>query len=191
MMITDKLRRILKAAPFFLAGVALIAWLSMQEENQILRSQASNPMNAPDLTLIQSTAIHYDNTGKKQYQLNAVKMDHFKESNMAFFEKPKLVQDNTTDQWHAEAEQGQADLNTDIIVLTNQVRIEKIDPTQNITLRTSELSIDTKQNIAENDVLTIIHSGKSYIESKGFHTNLNTSEILLKSNVRGTHDVQN
>ncbi|GLQ31297.1 LPS export ABC transporter periplasmic protein LptC [Litoribrevibacter albus] len=190
MITKEKLIQIFKIGPFILAAIALLFWLNLQEENASIQTSRTNITDAPDLTLINSSSKHYDENGQQQYRLTASKIDHYKDERTAVFQQPRLFNNQQGTEWTAEAEQGQANLDSDIIVLKDQVKIDRNTADQTVRLRTSELSIDTKQNIAENDVLTVIHSGNSYIESKGFQTNLNTNETLLKANVRGTHDVQ-
>lgn len=190
MISKDKLKQIAKISPLILAGISFLFWVSLQEENNEIHSARLNTINAPDLTLINTTTQHYDETGHQQYHLTALKIDHYKDERKATFKNPKLESIKANSTWSVTAEQGQADLNSDIIVLKNQVRIEKESNTKKTTLRTSELSIDTHRKIADNNVLTVIHTGNSYIESKGFQTNFDTDETVLKENVRGTYDVQ-
>ncbi|MFC3150665.1 LPS export ABC transporter periplasmic protein LptC [Litoribrevibacter euphylliae] len=190
-MITKaKIKQILKSSPLLLAAVALLFWLSFQEEGNNIQPAPPTDDSAPDLILINSVSTHYDETGQQQYQLTATKIDHFQESHIALLEKPYLINQAEDAQWQANALSGRADLNSDTLFLKDQVKIDKVTATQTVSLRTSELTIDTQKNTAENDVLTVIHSGPSFIESRGFFTDFNTSETLLKSNVRGTHDVQ-
>lgn len=190
-MITKaKIKQILKTSPLLLAAVALLFWLSFQEEGNNIQPAPPTDDSAPDLILINSVSTHYDETGQQQYQLTATKIDHFQESHIALLEKPYLINQAEDAQWQANALSGRADLNSDTLFLKDQVKIDKVTATQTVSLRTSELTIDTQKNTAENDVLTVIHSGPSFIESRGFFTDFNTSETLLKSNVRGTHDVQ-
>lgn len=190
-MITKaKLQQFIKTSPLLLAAITLLFWLSFQEEGTNIQPVQLSDNNAPDLVLINSVSTHYDESGHQQYRLTASQIDHFQESHIALLEMPHLVNHANDAQWQAKALSGRADLNSDTLFLKDQVKIDKVSTTETISLRTSELSIDTKNNTAENDVLTVIHSGPSYIESHGFFTDLNTSETLLKSNVRGTHDVQ-
>ena len=168
-------------------SLPVFIWVSFQEDKDSIAPASKTNNNAPNLTLINSTSYHFDETGNQQYELTADQIDHYEESEMAYFIHPSLTNYDEEATWNATSNTGQADLKTDIITLQNQVRIDRFEGDEQLTLRTSILDIDTVNNIAENDVLTVVHSGNSYMESKGFLSNFNTGETLLKSNVRGTY----
>jgi len=191
MTLRDKIQRIIKLGPLVISGLALIVWLSLQQEGDTISAPTGVSIDAPDLTLIDSVTHHYDESGALKYKLTASKVDHYKETDIAFFEEPDLISYTPEHQWTAQSNTGKADLNTDIITLKDQVKITHTSSDQSLILRTSLLDIDTKQNTADNEVLSVLHTGASFVESKGFFSNLTTGETLLKSNVRGTYVVQN
>lgn len=187
----NKIKQSLKTIILLASALFLLVWLSLNEEGDIISTTKKVDPNAPDLTLLNSVSVHYDETGEKKYQLISDKADHFKQNNMAYFEKPELTSYDQENTWHAKSNKGQANLKTDIIILEDQVKIDRITASEKLTLRTSILHLNTQENTAENEVLTVVHSGQSYIETKGFHSDFNTGETLLKSNVRGTYVTPN
>ncbi len=190
MKLPDKLIKTLKTLPIFVATLGIIVWLSLSEEGDKVITQSYQPQSTPDLTLINSKSDHYNETGQVQYHLIADQIDHYKKDDMAYLTNPDLTSKQADSEWHATSLSGEVDLKTDQITLNDQVVINRSSADQSMKLRASTLTIHPNESIAENEVLTVITSGQSYVESKGFHTNLETGDTLLKSNVRGTHEVQ-
>lgn len=188
---SDKIIRAIKTLPVIVATVLIVVWLSWSEEGNKIVTASYQPQSTPDLMLINSASDHYNETGDLQYHLVANQIDHYKKDDLAYLIKPDLTNQQPGLNWHASSLTGEANLKTDKITLNDQVEIVRTTAdNQKLTLRASTLTIYPNENYAENDVLTIIHSANSYIETKGFRTDFESGDTLLKSNVRGTHEVQ-
>ena len=195
MISLEKLKQFIKSAPLVIAVLALFTWLSLQRDTTTIEQNQPQSFQGPDLTLINATSVHYGEQGAKEYTLTADQVDHYEDKNSVEFSKPFLTsiqqdQDQSSVSWQASANSGLAELNDDKITLIDNVILNRDDEQQNVKLKTSELILLPNIKQAENDVMTVINSANSYVESKGIKADINTGELWFKSNVTGTFHAQ-
>lgn len=166
--------------------MTIIVWWSItknyNEENPIQPPQTAHYiemfMNEFKMTVM-------DETGKPNYTMKGIYLKRYNDSDNSEVDQPLLQLLQEGNQWVVSAETALInDKNETIQLNTNVVmQQENIEPA--ITIRTQNMLIHTKTQIAQTEALVEITQGESYVKSHGMIYNNITSDLELSSRVNG------
>ncbi|QDQ26405.1 LPS export ABC transporter periplasmic protein LptC [Chitinimonas arctica] len=179
--------RAARAFPLLLLG--LLAGLALLLDRATnLPYFTPNPVSRdPDLSISQFEAIGFGQDGKPLYTLAADKMQHYPRDDRSEFTRPRLVRTLP----------GEPQLNVVAARARMLERGNRIDFDQDVqmtrvatpalpamTLRTSNLRLDTERGLANSDAPADLSTGGDRINATGFDYDHTTAQLMLRSKVR-------
>jgi LPS export ABC transporter protein LptC len=167
-----------------LAGLGL--WYNITPS----KKKPSYSTNNYDAFANQITSIQFSKIGKKHYQLNSLRINHYKYNNQTRIENPTLYLFNSPkDTWIMTAEYALATHGKEEISFINQVNIsgEENSSHEHTQLLTEKISYFPSQNIATTPLPVIIIQPGSSIHSTGMNIDFSNNTINLNSNITGRY----
>lgn len=185
-----------------LAGLAVLGAVihlldSQRPEDIDLFSDVPDKPSEPDYYAVNSKYRSYDESGTLHRSIQAERLLHFPDSAQTHLETPLLITYNPQGQaqWHAQSKQAFIEGDGDHFQLNQNVIVWKADSgkQQNnienarLKLLTDLINIDLLQNIAYTQSPITLDSDNGHIEAVGLKVNLNTHQVQLLDNVRGSY----
>lgn len=194
-----KINPLLLPLPWLLVIVFVIIFVAMKYSNSEpeLASAQKKQKVFPQIFMTDVIVHEFSNEGKLRFQLKTPSIRHFQMSETAgpqdytLFDSPDIEFSGEDQEpaWHLSAKQGRNDTNGDLITLSTDVLAQQASKTQgNLSIRTDELHLNTREQFAETDKAVIMHSEKTHLETIGIRANLKQDQIELLSNVTGTYE---
>lgn len=167
--------------------MALGSWWLIRELDLANSSARSSQRHTPDLYLDQFTTTTMNESGQTIRRLNAVRMEHFPDTDTSELEKPYLVLYRPEGPpWHVKSERGWVSAGGDELLLLGQVHIWRDNDTgeRGIDLRTQDLRVLPDSEYAETDKAVVIRTPTSESRGVGMRAYMEKSRIELLSKVR-------
>lgn len=136
-------------------------------------------------------SVQYQADGSVQYDLHAPRLEHLRESDVSLLTRPDLKLYNSDGlPWQVSSERAQVSSNGERVDLIGQVRIHRDDRLRPTTLSSSYMTLYPEREYAETHVPVHIESGNSVTTARGLQAYLKEGRMLLKSTVRGQHEIR-
>ncbi len=166
--------------------ISIIVWWSITDYyNDNVQLQQAKSKRYTEIFMNEFEMTAMDNNGKPAYTLSGNYMERYNDSNDSEIRQPvfHLLQENG--QWKVSA--GHATVNdiNETIQLKNNVVMQQQNIEPAVFIRTQNLLVHTKTQIAQTRSLVDITQGKSHLKSNGMIFNNVTGELELSSNVNG------
>jgi len=135
--------------------------------------------------------------GTLHFQLKTPLIRHFQigdktsAEDYTLFDLPQIVFLGTEEKpaWYMTARLGRNDNNGELFTLSTDVLAQQISKTQGtISISTSELHLNTRDQFAETDKAVTMRSAKTHLETMGIRAFIKQDQIELLSNVTGTYE---
>ncbi len=178
-------------------AIAIIAWWSTSgddSDTQQAQQSADKPYIEIYMNMFEITAM--DESGSPTYILNGEHLKKYNNTDDTEITLPVLnliknVNKQKHGQWRISANRALVNDKKETIQLLDNVVMQQqnIDPA--VTIRTKNLLIHTKTQIAQTQAQVEITQGASRLKSKGMTYNNNSSELELSSDVSGYFVSQN
>lgn len=146
-----------------------------------------------DEYMLGATAVRYDEHGNIAERLHVDNINHIQSQDYMTLHQPILMMKRDQMTWHVKAKTGKSyreeENHFTKIVLNEDVEIQ-IDQTTpgSWVLRTQELSLLPKEEIAYTDETVTISSNQLNIEGQGMQGDMKSGEIQLKHQVKTRYD---
>lgn len=182
--------RMLWRALLILTLVVVTLVFVLNHSNSAVENSARNssPSAKPDYSMLKFNATVMDKNGLPNYQLQALKMDHFQtgritqvtEAIFSFLHDAQLS-------WQVAAPQGIIDELGDQVSLSGGVTIAWQHPSGTTTINTDKLRFVPSANYAETADPVTISDPNGNISATGMRVYLNSDRVMLMSRVKGTY----
>ena len=170
------------------AFIALAFWglQSYENKNDISTADEADS-HFVDLFMRDFTLTAMDKNGKPGYTLQASYFEHYKDETHSLIVEPVIHFLSSNSRWVISARTGKIDNDHKRIVLDNDVVLRQQETDFPIEVKTSQLEIDTDQQIATSTKpVNIIHN-KLKLQSTGMVLNNSSGELELLARVRGNY----
>ncbi|HWV15621.1 MAG TPA: LPS export ABC transporter periplasmic protein LptC [Cellvibrio sp.] len=135
--------------------------------------------------------------GSLHLQLKTPLIRHFQKGKISgpedytLFDLPQIVflGDEKKPAWYMTAQLGRNYNNGDHLTLSTDVLAQQTSKSQGtISISTSELQVNTREQFAETDKTVTMRSAKTHLQTKGMRASIKEDHIELLSNVTGTYE---
>ncbi|MCQ4346082.1 LPS export ABC transporter periplasmic protein LptC [Pseudomonas stutzeri] len=179
--------------PFALLAALLVAigYWNIRPES-FLQGSAPATDDPVDFYAENARSVQFQTDGRLHYRMRAERLEHRQDSDVTHLTRPELLLHRGSDYpWQVRSERGAVSPGGVQVDLIDAVRIERSDAKGRPTvLTTSHLSVFPEREYAETDQPVRIEAANGVTTASGLQAYFNESRMLLKSNVRGQHEVR-
>lgn len=185
----DQRKLIILGCLVLLLTAGLLRWYT--DYAAPIASHKLSPNLLPDSVVFDLKQQSFDDQGKLAYSMQAKHAEQFEEKAVAQLETLTVTLfKNGHPDWNAQAQQGLAMSNGEIIELTGDVVIQQDhdyheEPTK---LSTASLLLSPKKEYAETLEPVTIQQGTSITHAIGMNVDIHAGEIILLSNVKSRYE---
>lgn len=193
-----KLNPMLLPLPWLLVIVFVIIFVALKYsgnvEELIETKQAEKEFPQVFMTNVDMREFAAD--GTLHFQLKTPLIRHFQigdkngADDYTLFDLPQIVFLGSEEKpaWYMTAEVGRNDNNGELFTLSTNVLAQQVSKTQGtISISTSELQLNTRDQFAETDKAVTMRSAKTHLETVGMRAFIKQDQIELLSQVTGTY----
>lgn len=174
------------------ALLAAIGYWNIRPESFMERTAAPAGDDTIDFYVENARSVQFQADGKLHYRLSAEHLEHIQSSDITRLTRPDLRLHRGSDYpWRVQSAQGVVSPDGTQVVLIDDVRVARTDAKGRPTvLTTTRLSVYPEREYAETSQPVRIEAANGVTTATGMQAYLNESRMLLKSNVRGQHEVR-
>lgn len=193
-----KLNPLLLPLPWLLVGALVIIFVALKYSGSVeeLIDPTQDKKVFPQVFMTDVEMCEFAQDGSLRFQLKTPLIRHFQVTEKAsaadytLFDAPKMLfsgNGNKPD-WNISAQLGRNDTNGEIFTLSTDVLAQQVSQTQGIvTISTSEMRLNTREQFAETDKAVTMRSAKTHLQTQGMRAYIKQDQIELISNVTGTY----
>ena len=133
------------------------------------------------------TLTAMNKNGEPSYTLQASYFEHYNDGSNSLIEKPIIHLLQAKNSWIITAKTGELDNDNNLIILHNDVVMQQQRTDFPVQLETSQLEINTTNQIARSDQQVNIIQRELKLESEGMVLNNSTGELELLTSVKGNY----
>lgn len=190
--------------PWLIVVVLIIGSLTVKysDDDQKTITPLKTVKEFPHVFMANVDMRDFDANGALHYQLKTPLIRHFqakgktvnsKTSDLDYtlFDLPQIVflGDAQNPAWYITAQQARNDSNGDLFTLSTDVLAQQTSPTQGvISITTTELRLNTREQFAETDKAVTMRSAKTTLNTIGMRADIKQDQIQLISHVTGTYE---
>ena len=165
--------------------LAIFVWWSITENYKDEQMQLAKSKSYVEVFMNEFEILAMDDNGSPSYIMNGDYLQRHNDSDETEVLKAvfDLLQENG--QWKINADNAIINDKNDTILLENNVIMQQQNIEPAVTIRTQQLLINTRTQIAQTRARVNITQGQSLLQSDGMIFNNITSELELSSNVSG------
>ena len=165
--------------------LSVMVWWSITDlsDDTQIELETSKPYAEIYMNDFEITAMNED--GSPGYILSGKYMQKTNESDDIEIEHPVFMMKQQENHWKVRADSAIVNDKKETILLTDNIIMQQQDVDPAVTIRTSQLLIHTKTQVAQTRAHVDISNGISQIESDGMIYNNISSDLELSSNVSG------
>lgn len=194
----NKLNPLLLPLPWLLVGMLVIIFIVLKYSGSVeeLINPSQDKKVFPQVFMTDVEMREFTQDGSLRFHLKTPLIRHFQVSEKAssgdytLFDTPHLLFSGTDNKpaWNISAQLGRNDTNGELFTLNNDVLAQQVSQTQGtITISTSEMRLNTREQFAETDKAVTMRSAKTHLETQGLRAYIKQDQIELISNVTGTY----
>lgn len=180
--------------PFTIAAALLVAigYWNIRPESFMEPAAQSPAGDTIDFYVENARSVQFQADGSVHYRLNAEHLEHVQSSDVTLLTRPDLHLYRGSDYpWRVQSARGEVSPGGVQVELIDDVRVARTDAKGRPTvLTTSRLSVFPEREYAETDQPVRIEAANGVTTASGLQAYLDESRMLLKSNVRGQHEVR-
>ncbi len=172
--------------------IALTYWgLQTYEQKKTFKTDGTTDQPFIDIFMRDFKLTTMNEQGKPDLTLQASSMEHYHGSKQSVITDPviELLEENS--RWSIRASKGEINDGKNRIELTEDVIMVQLDTLQPVELRTQQLIIDTRKQIAESSQQVHIKQHQLELTSKGMVLNNRTGKLKLLASVEGRYEAIN
>ncbi len=194
-----RLNPLLLPLPWLVVFILVIVFLVMRYsgDNQKTVTQSKTVKVFPQVFMTNVDTRDFDAAGTLHYQLKTPLIRHYQinekssEKDYTLFDLPQIVflGDAQKPAWYMTAQSGRSDNNGELFTLNTDVLVQQASQSQGIvSIKTSELRLNTREQFAETDKAVTMRSAKTQLETTGLRAYIKQDRIELLSHVTGTYE---
>ena len=169
-----------------LASLAMI-WLHLHTNRSF--SVAGYTASVPDYFVGNPVWQQFNSLGESSRQLTADRLEQWPDEPDARLLEPRLtLLDARKQHWQASARSGRISEARATLLLEQRVKLVTQRKDNDLVLKTQQLRIAERGNLAETDQPVVLESGSWHVSADGFRAELGSQRLELLGNVRGVHD---
>lgn len=180
------MKHLLKLSIFALIAVAFWGLQSYEKKIDISITDEANP-HFVDLFIHDFTLTSMDENGKPGYTLRANYFEHYNDSDRSLLDQPIIHILQANNRWVISAKTGEIDDDHKLITLHNDVIMQQQETDDPIVVETSQLEINTDEQIASSDQIVNIFHKKLKLQSKGMILDNSSGSLELLASVKGNY----
>lgn len=137
-------------------------------------------------------SIQFQEDGKLRYRMVAEHLDHIRSTDITLVTRPDLQLHRGSDYpWHVQSARGEVSPGGAEVELIDEVRVARTDAKGRPTiLTTSRLTVFPERDYAQTSQPVRIEAANGVTTATGMQAYFNDGRMLLKSNVRGQHEIR-
>lgn len=174
------------------ALLAAIGYWNIRPESFMAPTSAPTGDDTIDFYVENARSVQFQTDGSLHYRMQADYLEHVQSSDITRLTRPDLHLYRGSDYpWHVQSARGLVSPGGTRVELIDAVRVERTDAKGRPTLlTTTRLSVFPEREYAETSRPVRIEAANGVTTATGMQAYLNESRMLLKSNVRGQHEVR-
>lgn len=166
--------------------VAMVAWWTITDKyGDIAQLQQPKSKQFVEIFMNEFEMIAMNDTGSPDYILNGKHLQRYNNSTDTEIQRPVFHLLQKDKQWVISADSATLNDKNETIQLNNNVVMQQKNIKPAVTIRTKNLLINTKTQIAKTEDKVDITRGESHVNSMGMVFNNITSSLELSSKVNG------
>lgn len=165
--------------------LAIFVWWSITENYEDQQTQQAKSTSYIEIFMNEFEITAMDDSGSPSYILNGSHLQRHNDSDETEVQQPVFNLLQEKGQWTINADNAIINDKNNTIQLKNNVIMQQQNIEPAVTIRTQQLLIHTKTQIAQTQARVNITQGQSLLQSDGMIFNNITSELELSSNVSG------
>jgi len=170
-----------------ISGIILIGlFLSYSDFKTSESPSITKPKTEADYFFEKVSIKTFNEAGRNINQLNAEKLEHFKENNQSLVEQPVIVMTSDAgSKWSVSSTSGDMDHQSGSISLMGQVNItQQSEYNDSTEIATSDLIVNINDNLLSTSKDVSISSSGIVTTAAGLKANVNTEQLELTGRVR-------
>jgi LPS export ABC transporter protein LptC len=195
----ERINPLLLPLPWLVVVVLVIVFVTLKYTNtETTTTTEQATVKAFPHTFITDVDVrHYDLTGQLHYQMKTPLIRSFQTQARAsaedysLFQTPvfTLINDPKKPGWMITAQEGRLDSNNEWFSLSQEVVARQSSEKHGeITITTSDLRLNTREQFAETSKAVTMRAAKSQITGVGMRADMERDHIQLLSNVKGNYE---
>ncbi|WP_291830862.1 LPS export ABC transporter periplasmic protein LptC [Marinobacter sp.] len=173
-----------------IAATVFLMW-QREEANDLLgdATELRGP-SEPDSFVIEGRYTTWNEQGNLKMTLSSPRIDQFETSDHAIMNAPRarIYNEQGTDPWIIEADEGSLQQNDDRVVLTGNVIVLRQTADSEATLTTNSLTLDNKQGTVHTDQPVTITEPFGVTRATGMKAWVDQRVLELNSRVEGHYE---
>lgn len=180
------MKRLLTLSIFVIIALAFWGLQNFDGDKDKAVNDHDNPRFV-DLFIRDFTLTAMNENGKPGYTLQASYFEHFNDGSNPQIEKPVLHLLQANSNWIITAKTGEIDNDNHLIILHDDVVMQQQQTEFPVQVETSQLKINTRNQIARSDQAVNIIQRELKLKAKGLILNNSTGELELLASVKGKY----
>ena len=168
-----------------LAAAGLTSWLLIRSHGTFSATSASRPQGEqPDYLLHQATLVRFAEDGERRYVIEAQKITHLPQNNVALLSDIKLdYYPASSTSWHLRADHGHLDQNDNRLELSGKVHAHQIEVADPIQFDTSTVTLLLDSEQLHTAAKIILRQGHRETRGTGLAANLRNDTLSVLKDV--------
>jgi lipopolysaccharide export system protein LptC len=195
----QKVNPLLLPLPWLAVIVLVIVFVAMKYSgtSDTATDAQEKAKEFPQIFMTDVDMREFDKTGAVHYQLKTPSIRHYQigekmsDKDYTLVDSPNIVffSGQQKPAWNITAQQGRSDNNGVLFTLTTDVLAQQTSETQGlITINTSELRVNTRDQFAETDKAVTMRAAPGIMSTLGMRADIKNDHIELLSKVKGTYE---
>ncbi|HYQ37468.1 MAG TPA: LPS export ABC transporter periplasmic protein LptC [Pseudomonas sp.] len=188
------MNRKLRTSLLFAATAALLAagYWGLRPDRFMAPAETPGIDSAIDYYVENARSVQFQEDGKLHYRMVAEHLEHIRSSDITLVTRPDLLLHRGSDYpWHVQSARGEVSPGGAEVELIDDVRVARTDAKGRPTiLTTSRLTVFPDKDYAQTSQPVRIEAANGVTTATGMQAYFNDGRMLLKSNVRGQHEIR-
>lgn len=174
------------------AILASVGYWNLRKEQLMGSGELAATDNSIDFYAENARSIQFQPDGKLQYRFSAERLEHVQSSDVTLLTRPDLLLHRGSEHpWHVQSARGEVSPGGTQVELIDQVRVARTDAKgRQTTLSSSRMTVFPEREYAETAEAVRIEAANGVTTATGMQAYFNDGRMLLKSNVRGQHEIR-
>ena len=175
-----------------LAGLAAAAYWLNRPDGLMGERQTVGIDSTIDYYVENARSVQFQEDGRLRYRMTAEHLEHLRSSDVTLLTRPDLLLHRGADYpWHVQSARGEVSPGGSEVELIDEVRVARTDAQGRPTvLTTDRMTVFPDRDYAQTSQPVRIEAANGVTPATGMQAYFNDGRMLLKSNVRGQHEIR-
>jgi lipopolysaccharide export system protein LptC len=175
------------------AGLAAVGYWLFRPEGFMDTTQTTSIDSTIDYYVENARSVQFQEDGHLRYRMTSERLEHLRSSDVTLLTRPDLLLHRERDDfpWHVQSARGEVSPGGKEVELIDAVRVARTDAQGRATILTTErLTVFPDRDYAQTSQPVRIEAANGVTTATGMQAYFNDGRMLLKSNVRGQHEIR-